>query len=136
MQNKALFVAPAWIAVLAILFSVAPAVAQNWLSADTAQLQTLDKITARINTIEVQVNQPVRLGTLEITLAHCAYTPPEEQPEHAAFLTIADRGYAGGRGTAPQAKQVFSGWMFASSPAISGLEHPVYDVTLLSCLAK
>ena len=69
-------------------------------------------------------------GTLEITINRCAFHPPEEPPENAAFITVRDRGYDG---LAP--KQVFSGWIFSSSPAISALEHPVYDLTLLACLA-
>ena len=129
-----------WHAVIFVLFAglivIAMPVtgfAKSWLTAQTVQLQTLDKITARIQTITVNVNQPVRLGTLEILLSHCAFNPPEEPPEHAAFLTITDRGYQ--QQSPSPARQVFSGWMFASSPALSGLEHPVYDVTVLNCVA-
>ena len=105
--------------------------AQNWLASDQAFLQTLDKITARIDTVEVSLNQPVRFGTLEIELKHCAFRPPEEPPEAAAFLEIRDVGFAGQEDE--DKIIVFSGWMFASSPAVSSLEHPVYDVTLLAC---
>ena len=105
--------------------------AQSWLNAEQAFLQTLDKITARIATVEVSLNQPLRFGTLEIELKHCAFRPPEEPPEAAAFLEIRDIGFAD---ESTQDKTiVFSGWMFASSPAVSSLEHPVYDVTLLAC---
>ena len=105
--------------------------AQSWLSSDKAYLQTLDKTTARIATVEVSLNQPVRFGTLEIVLKHCAFRPPEEPPEAAAFLEIRDVGFAGEEDE--DKITVFSGWMFASSPAVSSLEHPVYDVTLLAC---
>ena len=105
--------------------------AQNWLASDQAFLQTLDKITARIDTVEVSLNQPVRFGTLEIELKHCAFRPPEEPPEAAAFIEIRDVGFAGQE--SEDRIIVFSGWMFASSPAVSSLEHPVYDVTLLAC---
>ncbi len=109
--------------------------AESWLQAEQAKMQTLDKITARIASVEVVAGQPVRLGTLEIWLDDCRYRPPEEPPEHAAFLRIYDRGYGGDAGGSDgaEAEQIFSGWMFASSPAISAMEHPVYDVTLIAC---
>ena len=100
----------------------------TWLSGSGAKLQTLDKITARIDSLELFVDQPANFGTLEITLRHCAFRPPEAPPEHAAFLEIRDLGYVD-----ETPKIVFSGWMFASSPAISGLEHAVYDVSVTAC---
>jgi len=112
-----------------LLAASGPAGADNWLPAEQAKMQTLDKITARIASVEVRVGQPVRLGTLEIWLDDCRYRPPEEPPEHAAFLRIYDKGYA----AQAQAEQIFSGWMFASSPAISAMEHAVYDVTVIAC---
>ena len=105
--------------------------ANNWLSSEQALLQTLDKITARIATVPVTLNQPFQFGTLEIELRHCAFTPPEVPPEAAAFLEIRDVGFADNEES--DKIIVFSGWMFASSPAVSALEHPVYDVTLLAC---
>ena len=105
------------------------AMADVWLEASQAKLQTLDKITARISSLDVAVNVPERFGTLEITLSRCAYRPPEEPPENAAFLLVRDVGHD------PDLPpvQVFEGWVFSSSPAISGLEHAVYDVTLIAC---
>ena len=103
---------------------------EGWITGTSVTLQTLDKITARIATTEAKLSQPVRFGTLEITAFHCAYRPPEAPPETAAFLQIKDVGYTD---TKEEAAIVFSGWMFASSPAISGLEHSVYDVTVLAC---
>ena len=105
--------------------------ARSWLSSEQAFLQTLDKITARIGTVTVTLDQPVQFGTLEIELKHCAFTPPEFPPEAAAFLEIRDVGFVDNE--ASDKITVFSGWMFASSPAVSSLEHPVYDVTLLAC---
>ena len=104
--------------------------ATTWLDGNKARLQALDKITARISSVEVPVGAARFYGTLEITINRCAFHPPEEPPENAAFITVRDRGYDG---LAP--KQVFSGWIFSSSPAISALEHPVYDLTLLACFA-
>ncbi|MDC1408054.1 DUF2155 domain-containing protein [Candidatus Puniceispirillum sp.] len=113
---------------LASSFLVGAAGATTWIDGNKARLQALDKITARISTVEAPVGAPRFYGTLEITINRCAFHPPEEPPENAAFITVRDRGYDG---LAP--KQVFSGWFFSSSPAVSALEHPVYDLTLLAC---
>ena len=111
-------------------FLASPTGAATWIDGNNARLQALDKITARISTVEAPVGAARFYGTLEITINRCAFHPPEEPPENAAFITVRDRGYDG---LAP--KQVFSGWIFSSSPAISALEHPVYDLTLLACFA-
>ena len=115
---------------LAGAFLAGSAGATTWIDGNKARLQALDKITARISTVEAPVGAARFYGTLEITINRCAFHPPEEPPENAAFITVRDRGYDG---LAP--KQVFSGWIFSSSPAISALEHPVYDLTLLACFA-
>ena len=104
--------------------------ALDYRPAPVAQLQGLDKITARISTFEVPVGQVARFGTLEIRVDACYRTPPEERPESATFLDIGD---IRDDGTVPR-KDLFSGWMFASSPGLSALEHPVYDVWLKECL--
>ena len=116
---------------IATSFLVSEAQANSWLSSEQAFLQTLDKITARIATVPITLNQPFQFGTLEIELKHCAFTPPEVPPEAAAFLEIRDVGFVDNEKS--DKITVFSGWMFASSPGVSSLEHPVYDVTLLAC---
>jgi hypothetical protein len=92
-----------------------------------ARLRVLDKITARTSTKEVKTGQVTTFGALKIVLRACRENPPTEAPESAAFLEIAESG-AKGEQTA------FSGWMFASSPALSAMEHPVYDVWVLNCI--
>ena len=92
-----------------------------------ALLQGLDKITARISTFEAPIGQAVRFGTFEIVARTCKKRPPEEPPESAAFLEIVDV-----RPDLP-AEPLFTGWMFASSPAISAVDHPVYDVWVIDC---
>jgi hypothetical protein len=92
-----------------------------------AVLQGLDKITARISTIDIAVGQTVSFGSLQITLQACDKHPPEETPESAAFLQVVEQK----PGEAPVTR--FSGWMFASSPALSAMEHPVYDLWVLDC---
>jgi hypothetical protein len=96
----------------------------------TAVLQGLDKITARISTIEAPLDKEVAFGDLRIVVRACQKRPPEEPPESAAFLEIkeAKPGKA--------ATMLFSGWMFASSPAVSALDHPVYDVWVLDCKSE
>ena len=108
---------------------LAGAVQADLLEGDTATLQALDKITARISTLSATIGSELSFGTLGVTVHRCAFRPPELPPEDAAFLEIVDRGHD------PSAlpKPVFDGWMFSSSPAVSALEHPVYDITLLSC---
>jgi len=92
-----------------------------------AVLQTLDKVTARVRTIDVRVGTTVRFGTLLIRVDHCDKRPPEETPESTAFLEIAEQR------PGEQPVLTFAGWMFASSPALNALEHPVYDVWVLDC---
>jgi len=94
---------------------------------DIAVLQGLDKVTARVSTLEAPVGLSIRFGTLEIIARKCDKRPPEDTPESAAFLDIWEvrSGQA--------AQTIFRGWMFASSPAVSALEHPVYDVWVIDC---
>ena len=106
----------------------APAAAE-FKPMQVAVLQGLDKVTARISTFEAPLDQTVTFGTLEITARTCQTTPPEEPPESAAFVEIVDAR------PDRDAVDVFSGWMFASSPALSALEHPVYDVWVIDCVA-
>jgi hypothetical protein len=104
-----------------------PAVAED-LAFDTAVLQGLDKVTGRVQKIVAPVGATIHFGTLEIIARTCRKRPPEELPEAAAFLDIWEirPGEA--------AVSLFRGWMFASSPALSALEHPVYDVWVLDCV--
>lgn len=95
---------------------------------DGAVMQGLDKVTARISTFDAPIGFPIRFGTLEITVRACHRTPPEEPPESAAFLEVME--VRPDELMAP----LFQGWMFASSPALSALEHPVYDVWVIDCM--
>jgi hypothetical protein len=97
-------------------------------AADEVILQGLDKITARVSKFEAPLDQPVKFGTLTIVARACKKRPPEEPPESAAFLQIDET-----RPGDPGPVRVFSGWMFASSPALSAMNHPVYDVGVLDC---
>ena len=94
---------------------------------DTVVLQGLDKVTARVSRLETPVGQFVRFGTLDIVARTCDKRPPEETPESAAFLDISESK------PGEPATEVFRGWMFASSPGLNSMEHPVYDVWVLDC---
>ena len=101
----------------------------SWIKFDGAQFSALDKITARIGKLELNLNDEEVLGSLTIILKSCQNRPPDYLPESAAYVEIYDKlnkNYEEGT-------LIFSGWMFSSSPAISALEHPIYDIFLISC---
>lgn len=112
---------------LSALLLVQPAPAHA-IAMNEVVLQALDKITARVSRITVPVGGTVSFGSLQITARACDKHPPEETPESAAFLQIIEVK----PGEAPVSR--FSGWMFASSPALSAMEHPVYDIWVLDCI--
>ncbi len=119
---------PALSAVAIWLAGTGSAPAQPSIAHEVAVLRGLDKVTARIDVLEAPLDQEIRFGTLAIRARACYATPPTEPPESAAFLEIDEVATDGARDTA------FTGWMFASSPGISALEHPVYDVWVIDCL--
>ena len=92
-----------------------------------AVMQGLDKVTARISTFRLELDEPYSFGSLRLVLRACWRTPPEEPPESAAFLEIVEIDP-----DTPD-RRIFNGWMFASSPAINPLEHGVYDVWVMEC---
>ena len=114
----------------AVLLAATSAHAADMVPEPIAVLEGLDKTTARVSRFEAPVGTPVRFGTLSIVVRDCERNAPEEAPENAAFLEIDE--------TRPgeQKTRLFSGWMFSSSPALSALEHPVYDVTVIECKAS
>ena len=91
-------------------------------------LRGLDKITGRAIDINAPAGVPVNFGTLIMTARYCYTVPPEEPPETTAFLQIDEAAKKG-----EPAKRLFSGWMFASTPALNALEHSVYDVWVITC---
>lgn len=92
------------------------------------QLHALDKIAARVSLMRVAVGEEARFGRLSIRVLACRMRPPEEPPESAAFLEIVDAG----RDSQPV--EAFRGWMFASSPSLSAMEHPLYDIWVARCM--
>jgi hypothetical protein len=92
-----------------------------------AELQGLDKVTARTQRFYAPVGATTRFGTLEINVGDCLVNTPDASPESAAYLTIVDNK----PGQAQQ--KLFAGWMFASTPSLSALDDGVYDVRVLAC---
>ncbi|WP_035690708.1 DUF2155 domain-containing protein [Azospirillum halopraeferens] len=118
--------AVAALVVMAGTAAAAPAPRQM-IDRPVARLQGLDKITARTTTFDIAVGETKLFGGLRVTLRACKENPPIEPPESAAFLEVEEAR------PGEEAELVFSGWMFASSPALSAMESPVYDVWVLSC---
>jgi hypothetical protein len=116
-------------ALTAAALGFASAAAADTIPEPVALLQGLDKTSARVSQFEAAIGTPVRFGDLSIIVRDCEKNPPDQRPENAAFLEITEL-----RSGEPPRK-VFSGWMFASSPALSALENPIYDVNVLDCEA-
>jgi hypothetical protein len=89
----------------------------------------LDKITGRIVKFQAQIGETVQFGTLQITPRACYTKPQTETPQTVGFVQV-DEVAAEAKA---KVKRLFSGWMFAASPGLNGVEHPVYDVWLLDC---
>ncbi len=135
------------VAVSATACLLGAAHAATYVEKDRATLRALDKITGRATDIEVFVGEPVVFGSLKVELKACYQTPPEEVPESVAFLkvdstqavaveTMGDAVTAGDVKTANEENpNLFTGWMFASTPGLSALEHPVYDIWVIRCTA-
>ena len=105
--------------------------ADRWLVAETARLEALDKVTGRVSVIDLPLDSPTRFGTLDIVVRACHRRPPEVAPDSASYLEVTER-----REATAAAEPLFQGWIFASSPGLSALEHPVYDVIVLECLGE
>jgi hypothetical protein len=92
-----------------------------------AIFSALDKVTAHISKFEVALGQTATFGALKITPRACYSRPPTEEPKTTTFVEIDETQLDGSE------KRIFTGWMFAESPGIYGLEHPTYDVWLTEC---
>lgn len=102
------------------------------IKGNTAVLGALDKITGRVSSIEAKVGETVKFLSLDIKIFACYYKPPEEAPDNVIFLNIKERAPMEKSGKISE-KQYFNGWMYSSSPAISALEHPIYDIWSIEC---
>jgi len=93
----------------------------------TAVFSGLDKITGRITSFDVTLNETVQFGALQVTPRVCYSRPPTETPNTDAFVEVDEVTLQG------EIKRIFTGWMFAASPGLHAIEHPIYDVWLTDC---
>lgn len=98
----------------------------SWIEGNKVTLQGLDKITARIEIFDVYVGKSYKFGILDVFVKRCVFSKPVDKPESLAFIKINDNS--------DRLSEVkFSGWMFASSPALNALHDSVYDLSILAC---
>ena len=95
-----------------------------WLPKTVASVQALDKVNARGSLLKIEVGQTATFGSLTIAVKACVVRPPDVPADAAAFLTVTDKN--------PN-EPGFNGWMLKSTPAVSMLEHPIYDVRVVGC---
>lgn len=99
-----------------------------------AILQALDKVTTETMRFEVPVGQPIRYKTLIFTVRACETAAADEiAPETSAYVVIDTQPKAQAGRAAPPGRQIYKGWMYASTPGLHPLEHPVYDAWLIAC---
>lgn len=111
---------------LVMLAATGPAQADR-IRNPTAVFAGLDKITGRIISFEVAIDETVQFGALQVTPRVCYTRPPTETPQTTSFVEV-DEVTLGG-----EVRRIYGGWMFAASPGLSGVEHSVYDVWLTDC---
>ncbi len=114
---------------MAVLMSApTPAHAREFEDMPQVRVRILDKITGRTRTYDLEVGRTVAYSALRIRPKSCRKTSPLEEQESAAFLQIWE--------VKPDESTswVFSGWMFGSSPSLSAMDHPVYDVWIIDCI--
>lgn len=120
------FLRPAALVMTVLGLAVLPAQADK-IKNPTAVFSGLDKITGRIVSFEVAVDETVQFGALQLTPRVCFSRPPTETPKTTSFLEVdevtLDNKY----------RRIFTGWMFAASPGLHAIEHPIYDVWLVDC---
>jgi hypothetical protein len=99
-----------------------------------AIIQALDKVTTETMRFEAPVGQPIRYKTLVFTVRACETTAPDEDaPDSVAYVTVDTQPKALPGRVAPPGRQIYKGWMYANSPGLNPLEHPVYDAWLIAC---
>jgi hypothetical protein len=93
----------------------------------TAVFSGLDKITGRIISFDVAIDETVQFGALQVTPRVCYSRPPTETPNTDSFVQVDEVTLQG------EIKRIFTGWMFAASPGLHAVEHPIYDVWITDC---
>lgn len=99
-----------------------------------AIIQALDKVTTETMRFEAPVGQPIRYKTLIFTVRACETSASDEvAPESTAYVMVDTQPKAVAGRVAPPGRQVYKGWMYANSPGMNPLQHPVYDAWLIAC---
>jgi hypothetical protein len=111
----------------AVMLLAAPSAHAQRIENEIAVFAALDKVTARISRLEIGLGQTVRFGSLVVTPRSCYSRPPTEPPKTTGFVEVVEVKLDGSQ------KGLFSGWMFAESPGLNAVEHPVFDVWLTEC---
>ena len=112
---------------LAALAGLCSPSAEVTISNPIAAFSGLDKITGRITNFDVYMDETVQFGALQITPRVCYTRPPTETQRTSVFLEVDQVSLKGG------SERIFTGWMFADSPALNAIDHPVYDIWLVDC---
>ena len=114
------------LSLLAALLLATPAAAET-IANPIAAFSGLDKITGRITNFDVYIDETVQFGALQLTPRACYTRPPTETQRTSVFLEVDQVSLKGGT------QRIFTGWMFADSPALNAIDHPVYDIWLVDC---
>ncbi|MET4633260.1 MULTISPECIES: DUF2155 domain-containing protein [Kaistia] len=114
------------VAALASLFVGSPAHAER-ITNPIAEFAGLDKITGRIITFDVYMDETVQFGALQVTPRVCYSRPPTEPPQTDSFVEVDEITLN------RKVRRIFTGWMFADSPGLHAVDHAVYDVWLANC---
>ena len=104
-----------------------PCIAQQRVDNPIAEFAGLDKVTARITKFDVKINETVQFGTLQVTPKICNTSASSDDPLTTGFIQVDENTLDN------KVHKVFSGWMFADSPGLNAVEHPIYDIWLVSC---
>jgi len=99
----------------------------------TAVVQILNKTTAKSSIVELKINQKINLGTITLKARKCWQAPLEQKPETKILIEVFENKIIDSISQVIENTRIFYGWLFASSPSISGMEHPIYDITAISC---
>ena len=115
------------LSILIFIFLFPKQIIAETISGNSVLLGGLDKITAKFTDFEINIGESKKFGTLSIKIFQCRKRPPEEIPEDFVLLTVNDMI------NPDNPLLIFSGWMFSSSPSLSALEHPTYDIWIKEC---
>ena len=110
-----------------LFISFSPPLFSQYIEGKKAEIKILDKITTKVETFEIDVNDSLNFNSLFIEIFACYKNPPEDIPENFVLLKIYDKIINS------EDQAIYQGWMISSSPSITPLEHPIYDLWLVEC---